>query len=110
MLLTKYDHITPSLIRVHWLPVKFRVNFKVATLVFKCIYGNDPDYLKNLILFRTLYILYLHIVLIHFRFIVLNVACLFIIYFSCKTHLIITLYINLRYINIKILLFMLSLA
>ena len=45
----KYDHITPTLVHLHWLPVTYRVNFKIAMLAHKCIYGNAPEYLKDLI-------------------------------------------------------------
>ena len=45
----KYDHIIPTLVNLHWLPVKYRVNFKIAMLAHKCIYGNAPDYLNDLI-------------------------------------------------------------
>lgn len=45
----KYDHITPSLIKLHWLPVKQRVEFKIALLVFKAVYGLSPVYLTNLL-------------------------------------------------------------
>ena len=45
----KYDHITPTLVNLHWLPVMSKVNFKIAMLAYKCIYGNAPEYLKNLI-------------------------------------------------------------
>ena len=31
------------------LPVTYRVNFKIAMLAHKCIYGNAPEYLKDLI-------------------------------------------------------------
>ncbi len=31
----KFDHITPVLIKLHWLPVKFRINFKILLLAFK---------------------------------------------------------------------------
>ena len=46
--ISKYDHITPALIRLHWLPVQFRIEFKVAMLVYKCINGTAPQYLKDL--------------------------------------------------------------
>ena len=41
----KYDHITSTLVNLHWLPVTYRVNFKIAMLAHKCIYGNAPEYL-----------------------------------------------------------------
>ena len=45
----KYDHITPTLVELHWLPVRFRGIFKIAMLAHKCIYGNAPEYLGGLI-------------------------------------------------------------
>ena len=34
---------------LHWLKVKDRISFKVLTIVHKCVYGNAPIDLKNLI-------------------------------------------------------------
>ena len=42
-------HDTPSLINHHWLPIRFRIYFKIAMFAFKCIHGQAPNYLKNLI-------------------------------------------------------------
>jgi len=36
------DHITPILRQLHWLPVRQRVQFKVAVLVFQCLSRNAP--------------------------------------------------------------------
>jgi len=33
------DHITPILRQLHWLPVRQRVTFKIAVLVFQCLTG-----------------------------------------------------------------------
>ena len=33
----KYEHITPVLIKLHWLPIKFRIQFKVILLVYKAL-------------------------------------------------------------------------
>jgi hypothetical protein len=41
----KFDHITPVLRRLHWLPVRQRVTFKVALLAYKCLHGLAPPYL-----------------------------------------------------------------
>lgn len=41
------DHITPVLRQLHWLPVRQRVNFKLAVLVFKALHGLAPCYLAN---------------------------------------------------------------
>ena len=46
---SRYDHITPSLINLHWLPVTHRIEFKIAMLVHKYIYGISPQYLLDLI-------------------------------------------------------------
>ena len=45
----KFEHITPILRSLHWLPIRARIKFKVLTLVFKCLYGNAPAYLSELI-------------------------------------------------------------
>ena len=45
----KFDHITPSLIQLHWLPVRQRVIFKLATLTFKLFHTHQPAYLFELI-------------------------------------------------------------
>lgn len=47
--ISRYDPITPSLINLHWLPVTHRIEFKIAMLVHKCIYGVAPQYLSDLI-------------------------------------------------------------
>ena len=45
----KYDHITPHLRNLHWLPVRYRLEFKIATLVFKCLNNLAPSYLSDLV-------------------------------------------------------------
>ena len=47
--LTRHEHVTSSFIRLHWLPIKFRINFKIAMLCFKCIHGQAPKYLKSMV-------------------------------------------------------------
>jgi len=39
------DHITPVLQELHWLPVRRRVDFKMATLVYLSLSGMAPPYL-----------------------------------------------------------------
>ena len=41
------DHITPILQQLHWLPVRQRVEFKLAMLVFKTLLGLAPQYLVD---------------------------------------------------------------
>ena len=48
----KFDHITPTLKRLHWLPVCFRIEYKMLILTFKAIYGVAPSYICNLIKIR----------------------------------------------------------
>jgi hypothetical protein len=51
---SKYNSSTKSLISLHWLPVRQRVNFKVCCLMHKCTYSTDcPGYLKELVNLRT---------------------------------------------------------
>ena len=45
----KHDHVTPILRQLHWLPVMYRIRFKVLMLVFKCLHGLAPSYLKELL-------------------------------------------------------------
>ena len=45
--LPRHEHVTSSFIRLRWLPIKFRINFNIAMLCFKCIHGHAPNYLKS---------------------------------------------------------------
>ena len=47
------DHISPVLYKLHWLPIKYRCEFKVLALVFKCIQNQAPEYLCDLIKIST---------------------------------------------------------
>ena len=42
-------HLLPYSKSLHFLPVKFRIKFKIALLTHKCLHGYAPPYLKNLI-------------------------------------------------------------
>lgn len=50
---TKYEHITPILIDLHWLPVEYRITYKILLLVYKAINGLSPSYISNLLSFCT---------------------------------------------------------
>uniref|UniRef100_A0A670I2H7 Reverse transcriptase domain-containing protein n=1 Tax=Podarcis muralis TaxID=64176 RepID=A0A670I2H7_PODMU len=41
------DHIHPVLYQLHWLPVEYRIRFKVLVLTFKALYGLGPSYLRD---------------------------------------------------------------
>ncbi len=51
--LRKFDHITPSLISLHWLPVGKRIIFKVLLLTYKSLNGLGPIYLKDMFIKNT---------------------------------------------------------
>jgi len=36
---------------LHWLPIKFRITFKVATLMYNIFHQRSPPYLKDLVAF-----------------------------------------------------------
>ena len=45
----KFDHITPLLIQLHWMPVKFRIEYKILPLVFKILKKWQPIYIADLL-------------------------------------------------------------
>ena len=45
----RFEHITPVLVSLHWLPIKFRIDFKVRLITFKALNGLAPPYLKDLL-------------------------------------------------------------
>ena len=47
--IAKFDHITPALIDLHWLPVTFRVQFKLLLFVYKSLHNQSPSYIKDLL-------------------------------------------------------------
>ena len=48
----KYDHITPVLQRLYWLPVHLRPTYKVLLLTYCALNGVAPDYLSELFNYR----------------------------------------------------------
>jgi hypothetical protein len=49
----KYDHITRILRELHWLPVKFRIHFKLLLLAFKALHGMAPKYMVDLLVVKV---------------------------------------------------------
>lgn len=45
----KFQHITPLLIKIHWLNVENRIKFKAEVLACQCFDGTIPTYLSELI-------------------------------------------------------------
>ena len=46
---SKFDHVTPMLIKLHWLPIKLRIQYKLALFCYKCKNNRAPEYLSDLI-------------------------------------------------------------
>src|SRR4029434_7724654 len=42
-------HITPVLKSLHWLPVSFRIDFKVLLLVYKSLHSHAPEYITDML-------------------------------------------------------------
>ena len=45
----KYAHISNVLESLHWLPVSYRIEYKILFLCFKAQHGLAPGYLKDLL-------------------------------------------------------------
>lgn len=47
--LRKYDHVTPILRdNLHWLPVTYRIQYKIAVLTYNALHNMAPEYLKEM--------------------------------------------------------------
>ena len=42
----QWDHVTPHFKELHWLPVKFRCQYKISTLAYHHFEGSLPPYLS----------------------------------------------------------------
>lgn len=47
--LKKFDHITAGLMDLHWLPIKYRIDFKIAALTYKILNTYSPSYLFDVL-------------------------------------------------------------
>ena len=45
----RFCHITPVLSDLHWLPVRHRISFKIATVTYRVLQFHQPSYLASLI-------------------------------------------------------------
>ena len=43
------DSVTQCMLHLHWLPIKLRIEYKILALTHKCVYGEAPKYLTDLI-------------------------------------------------------------
>ena len=46
---SKRNHVTPLLLELHWLPVKYRIQYKIATFAFRRFENTLPPYLSSLL-------------------------------------------------------------
>lgn len=44
-----FNHITPVLASIHWLPIHFRIDFKILLLTYQTLHGLAPKYLAELL-------------------------------------------------------------
>ena len=49
ILASKFSHITPQLKKLHWFPVRYRVQFKIGLITYKILNQGQPVYLRELI-------------------------------------------------------------
>ena len=49
---SKFQHITPVLCELHWLPIQYRVIFKILLVVYKSLYVTSPSYLAQKLHYR----------------------------------------------------------
>jgi len=47
--LKTFDHITPSLIQLHWLPVRWRIQYKLCLMMHHLHTGRSPSYLADVV-------------------------------------------------------------
>ena len=45
----KYGHIAPVLKNLHWLPVEYKINYKILLMAYKAEHGMAPTYLSILL-------------------------------------------------------------
>ena len=50
---SKYDSSKEALRKLHWLPIKQRIHYKLVCLVYKCLHKIAPPYLCDLLQHRT---------------------------------------------------------
>ena len=45
----KFEHVTPLLKQLHWLPIRERIKYKIIYLTFKSLKGQSPQYLADML-------------------------------------------------------------
>ena len=50
---SQFEHITPMLKKLHWLPIKQRIDYKLCLLTYKTLQIQQPTYLYNSLSFPS---------------------------------------------------------
>jgi len=45
----RHDHVTPALRKLHWLPIPYRITYKLCVLMHQVHTGCSPSYMSNLV-------------------------------------------------------------
>ena len=48
----KYNHVTPLLYKLHWLPIQYRIDYKIILLCFKALNNIAPVYISELLEYK----------------------------------------------------------
>ena len=48
----KFEHITPSLITLHWLPISRRIEYKILLFTYKALNDAAPAYIRDMLKVR----------------------------------------------------------
>ena len=52
-IILRFDHISPVLFELHWLPVQYRITLKVFMITYKAINSMAPKYISDLITIKA---------------------------------------------------------
>ena len=52
--LGRFDHITTTLFSLHWLPVRYRIQFKISLFTYTVLNGLAPAYITELLKLKTI--------------------------------------------------------
>ena len=50
---SKFEHVSPLLHSLHWLPISDRIDYKISSLTHSAICGTGPQYLSELVQIYT---------------------------------------------------------
>ena len=46
---SRYSHINPVLTELHWLPLKYRVQYNTLTFTYKALHEQSHDYIRDML-------------------------------------------------------------